>query len=196
MLKSPENTSRVISSLRKGGQKGDQAIRDIQSATILDLLDAGFGTQSRKIQGKAVFNPNAFNRRLEAIGERQLNTIFSNNKVAGSKIKNMNRIAKDLQPPAGAVPKGSASVILDTLNNLGVTAISAKLPGAQILAETFRNISNNNQTRQQVKKALEAAPEQVEIVNLIERQFPSLASSLGIAGIFAAENNVSDEEVK
>lgn len=183
ILKNPEFVNRTIDSLNRAGAKGKQAISSLQTAVILDLLDAGFSTQSRKIQGVKTFNPNAFNRRLEGIGSKNLNKIFSNRPELRNKLKNLEKIAADLQPPSGAVPKGSASVILDAMNKLGFATISTKIPGAALLRETVQNISENSATRKQVIDALSAKPEQLRLVNHIEQQFPSLASALGIVGI-------------
>ena len=178
-----ENVRRTIASLNKSGEQGKQAIADLQTSTMLDLIESGFGTESRKIDGIRTFNPIAFRNRMKSIGDDKLMTIFGNNKKSLNKIRNIERIAADLIPPSGTVPKGSATVILDLMNKLGVIGIASKVPGGGLLVEVIRNISEGAQTRKQVIDAIAAKPDVKRISHMLDDDFPGVAAALGIAGI-------------
>ena len=187
-----EDARRVVKLLRKSGQEGDEALGALQSTVIMDLLDAGFTTKSRKIAGQNVFNPIAFQNRLAKISkDGKLEAIFGNNKVALNKIKNLDKIATDLTPPSDSVPKGSAPIIMDMMNNLAVS----KIPGGNFLLGLVKQVSEPIKTGRSVSQAMKSAPSKLapeviqpkELTLLLERQFPALASALGIATI--ADNN-------
>jgi hypothetical protein len=184
-----ESVRRTIQSLAKAGEKGQQAIADLQTTTMLDLISAGFGTESRKINGVKVFNPIAFKNRIKSLGPDKLASIFVNNKQALNKINSIEKIAGDLIPPAGAMPKGSASVIMDLMNRLGVVAITGKLPGGQLLIEQMRRLSEGAATRAQVEKAIAASPEVKRIAYMFDEVFPGVASAFGVAGIAAQQQD-------
>jgi hypothetical protein len=184
-----ESVRRTIQSLTKAGEKGQHAIADLQTTTMLDLISAGFGTESRKINGVKVFNPIAFKNRIKSLGSDKLAAIFGSNKQALNKINNIEKIASDLIPPAGAMPKGSASVIMDLMNRLGVVAITGKLPGGQLLIEQMRRLSEGAATRAQVERAIAASPEVKQIAYMFDEVFPGVASAFGVAGIAASQQN-------
>lgn len=178
-----EDLKRTMQSLSKSGDKGKQAIGDMQASAIMDMLEAGFGATSRKIDGVPVLGPAAFQKGLKKIGDDKLNILFSNNKEALSRIKNLGKIAGNIQAQAGAIPKGSASVILDSLNKMGIMGISSKIPGAGLLLDVVDTAAKNAGTKQAVKKALDAKPERIKMAVQIDRNYPALAQALGIAGI-------------
>lgn len=176
-----ENIRKVISSLAKSGEKGKQATASIQTTTIMDLIDAGFGTESRKVRNIKIFNPIAFKRRLKNIGEDKIKAIFKDNKDAFKKIQNIEKIATDLIPEAGAVPKGSASVILDLMNKLGVASIATKIPGGAFVLGSIKQIADPVKTGVTVKKAMKGEPDIQRMSTTISESFPGLSSALGIA---------------
>ncbi len=187
-----EDVRKTMSSLVKSGEKGEQAIASLQASTIMDLIDAGFGTESRKISGVKTFNPTAFKRRLKNIGEDKLKSIFINNTNGLNKLKNIDKIASDLIPESGAVPKGSANVILDLMNKLGVVGISTKIPGGSLLVGSMEKIAKPVKTRAAVKKAVEAAPEVKQLEYFFDQSFPGIASALGISAITNNEEKINE----
>lgn len=178
-----EDMRRTMQSLAKSGEKGKQAIGDLQATAIMDLMEAGFGASSRKIDGVPTLGPAAFQKALKKIGDPKLNILFSNNKEALSRLKNLGKIAGNIQAQAGAIPKGSASVILDSLNKMGIMGISAKIPGAGLLLDVVDTAAKNAGTKQAVKQALDAKPDQLKMAIQIDRNYPALAQALGIAGM-------------
>lgn len=178
-----EDMKRTIQSLAKSGDKGKQAIGDLQATAIMDIMEAGFGATSRKIDGVPTLGPAAFQKALKKIGDPKLNILFSNNKDALSRLKNLGKIAGNIQAQAGAIPKGSASVILDSLNKMGIMGISAKIPGAGLLLDVVDTAAKNAGTKQAVKQALDAKPDRLKMAIQIDRNYPALAQALGIAGM-------------
>ena len=178
-----EDMKRTMQSLAKSGDKGKQAIGDLQATAIMDIMEAAFGATSRKIDGVPTLGPAAFQKALKKIGDPKLNILFSNNKETLSRLKNLGKIAGNIQAQAGAIPKGSASVILDSLNKMGIIGISAKTPGAGLLLDVVDTAAKNAGTKQAVKRALDAKPDQLKIAIQIDRNYPALAQALGIAGL-------------
>jgi hypothetical protein len=174
-----EDVRRLVKSLAKS-EKGDQAIASMQASTILDLIDAGFGTESRKISGIKTFNPTAFKRRLKNIGEDKVKAIFANNKAAFKKIKNIDKISGELIPPAGAVPKGSASVILDLVNQLGMVSIATKIPGGAFITGAVQQATRPVKTGAAVRQALKATPDIMKFRTVADELFPGIATALTI----------------
>ncbi len=178
-----EDMKRTMQSLAKSGDKGKQAIGDLQATAIMDVMEAAFGASSRKIDGVPVLGPAAFQKAIKKIGDPKLNILFSNNKDALKRLKNLGSIAGNIQAQAGAIPKGSASVILDSLNKMGIMGISSKIPGAGMLLDLVDTAAKNAGTKQAVKQALDAKPDQLKMAVQIDRNYPALAQALGIAGI-------------
>ena len=172
-----ENVRRLMKVLDASGKSGKSAIGDLQSTTMLDLIDAGFSTASRKIDGIPVFNPGAFKKRIKDLGPDKLNAIFKNNPTALKRINNIDRVSADLMTPSGAQPKGSASVLLDLVNRLGIISISSKIPGGGILVEAIQKVSDSGANRRAVDKAINASP---ELMNMIDTTFPGISQAIGI----------------
>ena len=178
-----EDMKRTMQSLAKSGDKGKQAIGDLQATAIMDIMEAAFGATSRKIDGVPTLDPAAFQKALKKIGDPKLNILFGNNKDALSRLKNLGKIAGNIQAQAGAIPKGSASVILDSLNKMGIMGISSKIPGAGLLLDVVDTAAKNAGTKQAVKQALDAKPDRLKMAIQIDRNYPALAQALGIAGL-------------
>lgn len=182
-----EDVRKVVSNLRSSGEKGQQALASMQATTLLDLIDSGFSTQSRKIDGIAVFNPVAFKKRIQQIGPDKLKAIFGNNPQALKRINNIDQIAKLITPTADATPKGSAPVIMDLMNRLGVISVSSKIPGGGLIIEGLTGLSQNAKTRQDVTKAMTPKMDVQRITNLIDETFPGIASAFGISATYQDE---------
>ena len=160
---------------------------------MLDLIDAGFGTASRQIDGIRTFNPNAFRKRLDNIGAGKIDAIFSTSPSTLQRMKNIDKIAENLIPSNDAVPKGSAPVLQDIARRLGLATISAKAPGAGLVIDKLSEISSKYATRQEVKQAMNTDPDLAAVVYRIDREFPGIAAALGIAGILTMDERAEDD---
>lgn len=185
--KPPELLGRVISRLKIGGDKGQQAIKDLQAATVLDIIESAFKGRTRKVAGEEIFSPVAFNNRIAQIGDDRLKMIFGGDTPEFKKIKQMGRLASYMTPPNEAVPKGSASVLLDVFRKIGLASLSSKIPFIDVMMEGAKGLSESKTTRKIVDKAIDATPDLVEKQRAaIEHIAPSLAAALSI-GISANE---------
>lgn len=179
-----EDARRIVKSLMRSDD-GKEALGALQSTVLLDLIDAGFTTKSRKIAGENVFNPVAFQNKLNKLNkDGKINAIFSNAPEVLAKIKNINRIATYITPPADAVPKGSAAVIMDLMNNLAVS----KIPGGSFALGMLKQVTEPVKTGMEVKKALKGIPDAETTRSIIEKQFPSLSVALGIPALVGDKN--------
>ena len=178
-----ESVEGLMSSLSKSGEKGQQAIATLQASTIMDLIDSGFGTESRKISGVKIFNPIAFKKRLETIGKDKIKSIFGENREVLNKVLNIDRIATELIPPSGAQPKGSLSGMADIFNKLGLVSISAKMgaPGA-IIAGAIKQVIDPIKTGNLVRQATRPAVETQQIISTLGEIYPNIGEALIIAG--------------
>ena len=173
-----ESLDTTISSLRKS-PNGRKAIGNMQASTVLDLMNSAFSTQTSKVGGKPLFNPNAFNKKLDSLVDSgKLDVLFKDNPAVLKRLKNIGKIAADMQPPAGAKPKGSATTIQDVLKKLNVLSIFGRIKGAGIFAEGIAQLSGKRAVRGDVKRALNPRLERTRTI--LEKEFPQLASAMGI----------------
>lgn len=182
-----EDLMRTMQTLSKEGDKGKQAIGDLQASAIMQIMDTAFGAGSRQIDGVQTFGPGAYKKAVDKIGKDKLNILFADKPDTLKKLKNIGEIAKLIQPSSAAVPKGSAMANLDIANKLFGIGLASKVPFVgNIIGETLGTISKNAGTRAQVSKALAAQPNQLKFAIEIDRNYPALASALGIAGLSQA----------
>lgn len=193
-----EHLSAVIKSLGKAGDDGKRAIGDLQAATALDLLDSAFKAHSRKISGEKVFGGIPFMNRLRDIGDERLNLIFETNPGALKKLKTIKQVSADIQPPAGAIPKGSASFIGDALEKLGILSITRKLPlgVGNVLEGAFTMMAKHGKDKVALEKALKAKPTIKKMVTKLESNFQNLARMMTIIGIAAEQQERSKQQMK
>jgi hypothetical protein len=92
--------------------------------------------------------------------------------------------AASITPANAAVPKGSATVMLDITRMLRRAGLS-KIPAIDVVIEQITRLGDASQQRAILDNALSATPTKT-IAGVIEREFPSLASAIGIAGVASA----------
>jgi hypothetical protein len=176
-----EDTRRLVRSLRRS-EDGKAAIGALQSTAVLDLMDAAFTTNSRKIAGESVFNPVAFINHIKKLNKNgKLDAIFANQKDVLKRLKNITQIAKDLVPPERAVPKGSASgaVFMGLAEKLALN----KIPGFNVITGIVRASGEPVKAGAEVREAVKGAIDVRDVRSFVEVTFPRLASALGIAAI-------------
>lgn len=182
--KAPELLDRTLESLRKAGDKGQRAISDLQAATVMKLVEDSLKAQTRKIRGEKVIGSVAFQNSLDALSKGgRMDNLFKNNKSALKRIQKVGAALKDITPPSGAVPKGSAGVILDTLNRLGLFTITNKIPGIGPFAQAIRLVAEKGSDRAALDAALKGRPTINSAVKAIKNDFPNLATVLGIGAL-------------
>jgi len=189
-----ESVRKTVSSLGKSGDQGKEAIASLQASTLFDLIDAGFGTDSKKISGVKIFNPVAFRRRLKNIGRDKINAIFRGSPGIMKRLNNIDRIASDLIPRAEDVPKGSAAIILDIADKIGLTAIATRTPLVNSVLGTVKASSDIITKGVDVRKALGGKPDVIKNRSLIDKMFPGIASAIAIPAAMAANKNLKGEK--
>ena len=189
-----ENVRKIIGSLKKAGEQGESAIASIQTTTMLDVINAGFGTKSRKIDGIRIFNPIAFKNRLDAIGQPKLKAIFSDNPQLLNRLKNIDKISESLIKSSDAEPKGSSSTILELMDKLQISAITSKVPLiGPAFNEFLQTVLQGQRTRKEVGQAIQGNPEVQKLANILDTTYPGIASSLGIAGVEKYRERSADD---
>lgn len=181
-----ENLDRVLGSLRKEGVLGAKAIDEMKGRAVLDLVDSAFSSQSRQIAGQRIFGAGSFSRQYEKLLPK-LEKLFAEDPKALKRLKNVYERAQDIIPPGGALPKGSAGFFIDTLYKLGEYTAATKVPFTREIFEMMKKVGTGATTRQTAKKALDANPRMLETAQLISRDYPQIAATLGIAAIIERE---------
>lgn len=189
-----ENVRSLMATLRKA-PNGDAAQSALQQSIMLDLIDAAYSTPSNTINNVPVFNQNAFNRRLQAIGDDKLKAIFGNNPEGLARIRNFERIAKMMQTDAIAKIKGSQGVITELANNIGLTMLSSKVPILPIILEGARRLDVGAQTRKEVVGALNDIPDILPEQRALIERYPNLsraisysAAPIGVSAVIQNQN--------
>ena len=173
-----EQFNRVVSSLDEAGVKGARAKNQIKSQLVMDLLDSGFAAKSRKINGEQIFGANAFATRFDLI-ETKLQSIMSPTEF--KKLKALRADAKDLTPPSGALPKGSAGFFVEALEKAGMFGLLNSIPYAGAASSSFlRKIGAASSDAKTYQKAVQSSAEVKDAVNLLATDYPSLAAALGV----------------
>ena len=172
-----ENLERTLSSLRKAGDKGQRAIGDMQASVVLNALNDALKAPSRKTSGIETIGGNQFAKALSQFGDDKLKELFKGNIPALNRLLNLKQTALDISPASAATPKGSAPVILDVLQRAG------SLPGLAAIRDTVNFVAKAGADDRAVREAINAKPALKRAASALERDFPALASALGIAGL-------------
>ena len=182
--KAPELLDRTLESLNNSGSRGKRAIQDLQASAVMQLLEDAFKAQTRKIGGEKVIGGTAFQNSLDALNRGgRMDKLFSSNKAALAKIKAVSETLKDLTPPSGAVPKGSAGVLLDTLNKVGLFTITNKIPGVGPFAQAIRLVAEKGSDRAAVDLALKGRPKVKAATRALQSDFPAFGAALGVTAL-------------
>lgn len=181
-----EDLRRTLSSLHKAGTNGKKAIGNLQASVILRALDDGLKAPSRKTGGIQTVGGNQIAKSLSKIGDEKLDLLFRSNKPALDQLRGLVQTGLDMTATADAKPKGSASVMLDIVNRF------KNVPGIAHIREIGEFLLNAGADERAVYRALRANPRMLETATFIDRDFPQLASALGIAGI--AQIELEDED--
>tara|TARA_R110000796_G_scaffold163505_2_gene280430 strand:- start:154 stop:2166 length:2013 start_codon:yes stop_codon:yes gene_type:complete len=176
-----ENLQRTLASLRASGAKGKVAIQDLQASVVMDALEAALKAPSRKTSGIETIGGNQFAKALDKFGADKLDALFKGNEAGLNRLLNLRQTALDITPTAGAVPKGSAPVILDLINK------AATVRGLAAVVDAAKFIINAGKDEKAIAKALNTKPAIKRTMNMMRRDFPTIAERLGIIGILDSQ---------
>ena len=185
-----QQLTEVISTLEKSGAKGQKAIADLQSATIMNLLNDATSQLSAKGMKGQQFSYTAFRKSLEGMGDKELGILFKNNKQGLNKLKELGKAAKDSQTFFDAIPKGSAADLQNMFTRsfaplfetIGFAkgGFLGKLAAQTIVEKGGERISKSR-LRKAVAAEIRAKPEIRTELTKLTKQYPGVFESLGIA---------------
>ena len=185
-----QQLTEVISTLEKTGAKGQKAIADLQSATIMNLLNDATSQLSAKGMKGQQFSYTAFRKSLEGMGDKELGILFKNNKQGLNKLKELGKAAKDSQTFFDAIPKGSAADLQNMFTRsfaplfetIGFAkgGFLGKL-AAQTIVEKGGERMSKSRLRKAVAAEIRAKPEIRTELTKLTKQYPGVFESLGIA---------------
>lgn len=182
-----EDLQRTIDSLKRAGKSGQQAIRDLQSASLMRVLDESLGAATRTINGERVISGAQFQKALDKFGDEEFDILFKDQGQIRQQLKDFRKIAEDITPPSGAVPKGSASVILDLTNKLAGLGISSKLPFVGPILEGASALKQKAQRRAEAQAAGRNMPEytkkEMSQLKVLRESMPQTAALLGLSQV-------------
>lgn len=178
-----EATDRIVKSLSKGGKTGRKALGDLQAAVVLEALDKSMQTISNRSGGRQLFSANAFVRALKDIdGKGKLDTIFANNRGMLKTLRDLEKSARETTTPGTTKPKGSAPAVNAIL---GVFSGLRSLPVISQVSTAIEIGSSSAQAR----GALDVTPQQRKTIEFITREYPALATVLGVGVAARGETN-------
>lgn len=176
-----ENLQKTLSSLSKSGKNGKKAIGDLQASVIMRALDDALKAPSRKTSGIETIGGNQFAKSLSKFGDDKLDLLFKGNPKALERLRGLQQTAKDITPSSAATPKGSAPIILDALNRAG------SIPGLAAIRDLVKFVVSAGSDERAVRRALNAKPVFKRIAGELQKDFPALLSSIGIASTAQAQ---------
>jgi len=144
---------------------------------VLHALEASLKSTSRKVNGVETVGGDQFAKALNTIGDDKLKEIFKGNEKMLSRLQNLKQTALDMSPAAAATPKGSAPVILDILNRAG------SLPALAAFRDAVNFVVKAGSDERAVRRAMNAKPAYKQVITTFERDFPAIASALGVSAV-------------
>lgn len=176
-----EHLERTLTSLRAAGAPGRKGIGDLQASVVLNALEAGLRAPTRKTSGTQTVSGTQFAKVLDKFGPDRLDMLFKGSPDALKTLRNLAQIGLDMTPTNAAVPKGSAPVILDAIKRIG------RVPGLEDVLALGRIVIRAGGDSRAVRRALQAKPDIQATATLLTREFPTLASALGVVALVDEE---------
>jgi hypothetical protein len=169
-----EFLERTLDTLNKSGPKGKTAIRSMQATIVLKALENALKNTTNTFRGVKQITPNQFVKAFNEFGDAKLNLLFKDNPKALADFRKLKGVAEDITPPAAAVPRGSAPIVLDLAQKLGQFPVVSQIKG---MVELLAKVGDDPKT---VKRAIEANPEFDKTRRIIVKELPELATVLGL----------------
>lgn len=184
-----EYLERTMQSLRKAGTKGEQAIGHLRATTVLNALENSLKATGRKIDGNPTVGGNAFAKYLQdTVGEDKLRVLFQGAEGDLAKLLNLKQTALDMTATNAAIPKGSADVNADIVR--AVTSMGFMSGALGQVGAMFKAVLKPAINARATRRAITFTPEVQLAANEFVKQFPAMASALGIAAV--ATSNEKD----
>ena len=178
------NLDRLVKSLSKSGEKGAQALADLQAATVMEALDKALSATSNRSGGQQLFSATQFVNQLKKIdaGQGKIDVIFGNNPQMLKTLRALEKSARETITPGTTKPKGSAPA---------VNAVLGVLSGVRSLP-LIRGVIDAGEigiAATKARNSLSMTPEKQKTIEYITREYPALASVLGAGIVARGEDN-------
>lgn len=184
-----EQIERLFDVFDRAGGKGAKAIGDFQAKVVADVIDGAFSAKSRTLDGRQLISRAGFDKAINSIGQDKIDVIFRNNRKSLKQIQDIGQTLDDITPSGFEVPKGSGSIILDTLEKVGVNTIAAKLPFARELIVMGKDIAGKGRDAKIIENALSGKPMQKKVavkrLDSMKAQMPNLYKALAIGELLS-----------
>lgn len=187
-----ELLERTVSSLSQAGDKGKQAIADLQAAYAARVLDDSLNAASRTIDGERVVSGEALQKGIDKLSDRELAILFQGDKNALEKISNLKKIAVDITIPSNAKAYGSSSTLIDLVK--WTSSKLAKVPGGNLVTPVLETYADAVEKAAARSRAIAAGrqgpmftPKEKKAIEYVGAYMPALAAYGGI-------NSLDEEE--
>jgi hypothetical protein len=176
-----EDTTKLIKTLQRTGEAGQEAIKNLQAAKVIQLLEGATKSSSKLVREGSEpisdFNGKKFRQTLN--DEKALiNTLFSNNPEALTKLNRIKTIGSLRITPELAVQKGSAPDLVNSILR-SIEKGSAKLP---IIGGAPEEAAAKAVAKRESKELRNISLTQDSIEDFIVFNAPRLAVNLGLSG--------------
>jgi hypothetical protein len=186
-----EEQRKVLEILEASGPQGRNAIRNMQSSAIIDLMESAFSDISKVMQGQRLPSSLNYNKRLEQMGkDGQIDRLFKNNKAKLKRLRAIGKTLQDITPSRFERSSKTGNLVLDLLKKTGLFSVLRRtsVTGAGI-ADLMETTVKRGETRFQVEKAIKFNPRLDAQIQLLRNDAPGLATALGIPVILEDTKN-------
>lgn len=172
---STEAVGRIVGSLDQSFA-GRKAIGDLQASVVFDALDKSLAAVSNKSGGVQQFSAVQFVNQLNRLGDK-VDIIFQNNPAMLKALRDLQKSARETVVPGTTLPKGSAPAVNAILGGL------SQFRSVPVIKQVVDVAGSATQSR----AALSNTPQRRKTVEFIAREYPALATVLGV-GLINDEN--------
>lgn len=153
-----DDTRNVALLLKKGGEQGQQAWRELQGQTLEYLKEQATKSIQRDANGRPVISPSALNKAIRDLdADGKLDYIFG--KQGASEIRDLRDVVLDVYSPvAGTVNySNTASTLIRALENINKTPLS-RVPGVGAISKYLEESAAEKAMKKQVEESLKYKP--------------------------------------
>jgi len=174
-----EQTTKLVRTLRQAGVEGEDAIRNLQAAKVVELLENSTANSSKlsRSSGESILDFNGKNFSKALTKERDLlNTLFQDNPDALAKLKRLGVIGQLRVTPEMAAQKGSAPDLINSILR-GIETGGSKIPA---VGSKVEDVAAGELAKRESKVLSNVAPTQDTVEDFIVFNAPRLAVGLGL----------------
>jgi hypothetical protein len=153
-----DDTRNVALLLKKGGEQGQQAWRELQGQTIEYIKDQAIKSIQRDANGRPIVSPAALNKAIRDLdADGKLDYIFG--KQGASEIRDLRDVVLDVYSPVSGTVNYSntSSALIRALENINKTPLS-RVPGVGAATKYIEESATQKALKKQVEESLKYQP--------------------------------------